>query len=121
MLDFGLFAVKSMKFSLTRFSKIQVDLYTNKCKFSRGSHVLFCPFSHYKKTHSSLLAKNFPQTQGTAKGKKMAVAFANIFMSKVESEILSQSASSPLVWKPYIADIFSPWTIVREDIIQFIE
>ena len=31
MLDFGLFAVKSMKFSLTRFSKIQVYLFHDKC------------------------------------------------------------------------------------------
>ena len=54
-------------------------------------------------------------------GTKMAVAFANIFMSKVESEILSQSALKPLVWKRYIDDIFSLWTIARENIIQFIE
>ena len=65
--------------------------------------------------------KNYLQTHGTAMGTKMAVAFANIFMSKVESEILSQSALKPLVWKRYIDDIFSLWTIARENIIQFIE
>ena len=65
--------------------------------------------------------KNYLQTHGTAMGTKMAVAFANIFMSKVESDILSQSALKPLVWKRYIDDIFSLWTIARENIIQFIE
>ncbi|XP_044176756.1 uncharacterized protein LOC122959498 [Acropora millepora] len=65
--------------------------------------------------------KNYLQTHGTAMGTKMAVAFANIFMSKVETDILSQSAFKPLVWKRYIDDIFSLWTINREEIKQFIE
>ena len=54
-------------------------------------------------------------------GTKMAVAFANIFMAKVETEILNQSALKPLVWKRYIDDIFSLWTLNREEIMQFIE
>jgi len=32
-------------------------------------------------------------------GTKMAVAFANIFMSSVETEIISQSNTKPLEWK----------------------
>jgi len=51
---------------------------------------------------------------------KMTVAFSNIFMSKVETEILSQSAFQPLVWKRYIDDIFSLWTINRDGISHFI-
>ena len=35
-------------------------------------------------------------------GTKMAVAFANIFMGKVESQILERSAIKPLAWKRYI-------------------
>ena len=54
-------------------------------------------------------------------GTKMAVAFANIFMAKVETEILNQSALKPLVWKRYIDDIFSLWTLNREEIMQSIE
>ena len=41
-------------------------------------------------------------------GTKIAVAFANIFMAKVETDILKQSALKPLVWKRYLDDIFSP-------------
>jgi len=32
-------------------------------------------------------------------GIKMAVAFANIFMAKIEREIPRQSCQKPLVWK----------------------
>ena len=50
-----------------------------------------------------------------------AVAFANIFMGKVETELLNRSAFKPLVWKRYIGDIFSLWVIIREELQQFIE
>ena len=56
----------------------------------------------YKTTAKSALAensfqfngKNYLQIHGTAMGTKMAVAFANIFMAKVETEILNQSVSA---------------------------
>ena len=60
--------------------------------------------------------KNYLQTHGTAMGTKMAVAFSNIFMNKVETEILSQRELKPLVWKRFIDDIFSLWTINRDRI-----
>jgi len=41
--------------------------------------------------------KNYPQTHGTAMGTKMTAAFANIFMAKVETDILNQSMIKPLV------------------------
>ena len=65
--------------------------------------------------------KNYFQIHGTAMGTKMAVAFANIFISKVETDILSHSTFRPLVWKRYTDDIFSLWTINRVEILQFIE
>ena len=49
----------------------------------------------------------------------MAVAFANIFMVKVEIEILNQSTLKQLVWKRFIDDIFSLWDTAREEITQF--
>jgi len=56
-------------------------------------------------------------------GTKMAVAFANqiFYMGKVETEILSQSAFKPLVWKRHIDDIFSLWDTNREVLTQFID
>ena len=38
-----------------------------------------------------------------------------LFFNKVETEILSQSELKPLVWKRYIEDIFSLWTINRQN------
>jgi len=49
----------------------------------------------------------------------MAVTFANIFMGKVEVEILNQSALKQLIWKRFIDDIFSLWDTAREEITQF--
>jgi len=37
-------------------------------------------------------------------GTKMAIAFASIFMSSVEKEIISQSNTKPLEWERYIDD-----------------
>ena len=51
---------------------------------------------------------------GTTMGTKMAVAFANIFMAKVETDILSQSAIKLLIWKHFIDYIFSLWNISRD-------
>ena len=49
----------------------------------------------------------------------MAVAFANIFMSAIETEIIRLSSNKPLVWKRYIDDIFSLWNIDKKG--SFIE
>ena len=53
----------------------------------------------FKENSSQFLGKNYLQTHGTAMGTKMAVSFANIFMSAVEKEIISLSNKKPLVWK----------------------
>ena len=54
-------------------------------------------------------------------GTKVAVAFANIFMAKVETELLKKSAIKPICWERYIDDIFSLWGTGREQITHFIE
>ena len=51
----------------------------------------------------------------------MAVAFANIFMAKIEREILRLSYEKPLVWKRCIDDVFSLWNISRNEASAFIE
>ena len=60
------------------------------------------------------------QIHGTAMGTKMAVAFANIFMASVETEITSLSKTKPLEWKRYIDDIFSLWNGDKKEIEDFI-
>ena len=40
---------------------------------------------------------------------KMAVAFANIFMAKIERQILRQNSKKPPVWKRYIDNVLSLW------------
>ena len=51
----------------------------------------------------------------------MAIAFANIFMAKIEQAILRQNKEKPLVWKRFIDDIFCLWDSNKEDIEKFIE
>ena len=62
----------------------------------------------------SFNGRNYLQTHGTAMGTKMAVAFANIFMSEVQTEILKASDIKPLQWKRYIDDVFSLWGCERD-------
>ena len=54
-------------------------------------------------------------------GKKMTVAFANIFMARIEKQILSQSCIKPLSWKRYIDDVFSLWNTSLKKIESFVE
>ena len=52
-------------------------------------------------------------------GTKMAVAFANVFMAKIEREILRQSNTTPIFWKRCIAEIISMWDTNRDKIEEF--
>ncbi|KAL9971793.1 hypothetical protein ACROYT_G018001 [Oculina patagonica] len=65
--------------------------------------------------------KNYLQIHGTAMGTKMAVAFANIFMAKIETQILSNTVKKPTVWKRYIDDVFSLWDASKTKIERFID
>ena len=51
----------------------------------------------------------------------MAVAFANIFMARIENQILAQSCIKPLFWKWYIDDVFSLWNTSLYKIDSFVE
>ena len=64
--------------------------------------------------------KNYLQIHGAAMGTKMAIAFANIFMAEIETQILSKSVVKPTIWKRYIDDIFSLWETSKPDIDKFI-
>ena len=64
--------------------------------------------------------RDYLQTHGIAVGTKMAVAFANVFMTEVETEIINKSKTKPLRWKRYVNDVFSLWDAKREEIDWFI-
>ena len=53
-------------------------------------------------------------------GTKMAVAFANIFLAEIETNLLNQSRIKSIAWKRYIDDVFSLWDTKREDLDIFI-
>ena len=42
-------------------------------------------------------------------------------MSAIETRLISQNPTKPLVWKRYIDDVFSLWDINKEEIGSFIE
>ena len=67
--------------------------------------------------------KDYLQTDGTTMGTNMAVACANIFMAKIEREILRQSCTELLAWKRYqILTTCSPlWSTIVEKIEKFLE
>ena len=53
-------------------------------------------------------------------GTKMAVAFANIFMAKIDECIISKSKINPLVWKRYIDDVSCLWDTNKDNIKEFV-
>ena len=59
-----------------------------------------------KKNSFQFNRKNYLQIHGTAMGTKMAIAFANIFMADLETQILRKSVIKPMIWKQYIDNIF---------------
>jgi len=65
--------------------------------------------------------KHFVQTDGIAMGTKMAVAFSVIFMADLEKRLLAASPFKPFVWKRFIDDIFSLWTIPMEEVYIFVD
>ena len=54
-------------------------------------------------------------------GTKMAVAFAVTFMAHFEKQLLATSPHKPLIWKRFIDDIFSVWTLPEAEINNFVE
>ena len=54
-------------------------------------------------------------------GTKAAVAFANIFMAEIKTQILRQSKHNPPQWIRYIDDIASLWVTTKDEVLQFIQ
>ena len=57
----------------------------------------------------------------TAIGTKMAPSYANIFMGKLEADLLEQSPVKPHTWRRFIDDIFMIWTEGEERLKTFME
>ena len=53
-------------------------------------------------------------------GTKIAVAFANIFMAKMEKEILRKSTTKPIFWKRFKDDVIFMWNTSRDKIEDFL-
>ena len=92
----------------------KIDLIRASVPLVMASSIQFCEI--FKKLAMILKENSFQfngrhylQTHGTAMGTNMAVAFANVFMAKIEKGIISKSKINPLVWKRYIDDVFCVW------------
>ena len=74
-------------------------------------------------THNNLTfnGKHYLQFLGTAIGTKMAPSYANIFMGKLEADLLEQSPVKPHTWRRFIDDIFMIWTEGEERLKTFME
>ena len=57
------------------------------------------------------IAQASGESKSTAMGRKMAVAFANLFMAEIETKMLNESRINPKVWKRYIDEVFSLWDV----------
>ena len=63
--------------------------------------------------------KHYLQTHGTAKGTRMALSYANLFLAKFETDGLSRAPFQPFIWMRYINDIFMIWTRSVQDLNTF--
>ena len=66
-------------------------------------------------------SKVYKQKLGTAMGTKFAPAYANLFMSSLEEDMLNSCAVKPWIWYRYIDDVFVIWTHGEEQLFSFIE
>ena len=61
------------------------------------------------------------QIQGTAMGTRMAPSYANIFMGKLETQLLQYTTDRPSTWWRYIDDIFAIWSVGQERLQLFLQ
>ncbi|XP_053376905.1 uncharacterized protein LOC123530291 [Mercenaria mercenaria] len=65
--------------------------------------------------------KHYLQIQGTAMGTKMAPSYANIFMGRLERQLLSTVTLKPHLWLRFIDDVDMQWTHGRESLQTFLD
>ena len=65
--------------------------------------------------------KHFLQIQGTAMGTKMAPSYANIFMGRLEKQLLKSVDLKPDLWLRFIDDIDMHWAHSLTELQKFLE
>ena len=65
--------------------------------------------------------QHYLQTHGTAMGTRAAPSYANIFMGRLENQILAEADKKPHVWWRYIDDVFAMWTHGENHLKDFLE
>ena len=63
---------------------------------------------------------HYLQSLGTAIGTKMAPSYANLFMDRLERQLISDARVKPYLWLRYIDDIFMVWTGSEEELDEFL-
>ena len=65
--------------------------------------------------------RNYIQLQGTAMGTKMAPSYANIFMGRLEGQLLMSVPLQPYSWLRFIDDIDMQWCHGHQNLKHFLE
>ncbi|XP_078312786.1 uncharacterized protein LOC144619236 [Crassostrea virginica] len=78
-------------------------------------HILKCNNFMFNGEHYMYL-----QINGTAMGTKMAPSYANIFMGRLERNLLLKAPFRPLSWLRFIDDIEMKWVECRDRLEEFI-
>ena len=60
------------------------------------------------------------QTHGTAMGTRMAPSYANIFLAKFETDVLTHAPHQPHTWWRFVNDIFMIWTHTENELSTFV-
>ena len=65
--------------------------------------------------------QHYLQVQGTAMGTKMAPAYANMFMGRLEKQLLMSDTMRPFSWLRFIDDIDMKWLHGRDNLDTFLQ
>ena len=65
--------------------------------------------------------KHYLQVQGTAMGTQMASAYANIFMGRLEGQLLRSVSLKPFSWFRFIDEVDMKWTHGHDNLKTFLQ
>ena len=72
-----------------------------------------------KKNNFFFNVLHYLQKHKTAMGTRMAPSYANIFMGKLECDLLQQTRQNPTIWWRYIDDTFAVWPHGKQNLEAF--